>query len=694
MVLEVGARCIARGLLLAGLLLGAVRGPLRAAEPLPADRQAQLTALHQSFVQQRDLWSALQIESYARARGLALPPMLGDARVLGDPLFAFPQFIADWWEGGSWVVVWAGDRLYFLAGDGCPISPSRSLGSVPMRMAMSRYGRHVAMLTRTDDGQWIVTITHVHDGSEVLHAGFPARPGDLWPADLKLADDGSAAAVSIACHGADGRDSTRQAWIDAHGAHTTDERLGVFGVGARGAWQAVWNAGAARCELRRPGQAAETADKVICGGGCAVCGSKAGLAIAGPDGGFTPLPAYLTLGPVPQLGAAAGWLAVSSDGALPGPGRTAFYRWSELAADPLAPPVRVVTGRCSGSLRNPGALWLWNGRSFASVDCGAAESLRIAPLGEAPGAISQVSDLMDRVLVDLPDQLLVCDPDGTELWRGHTDGRTLLCKEMLVVRTLVAGHPRLTLVHLERDPARQRSAPLALPVDDREWTVSYDRINDVVFARCGDDWRQFDPRSGASVAQAGPNRPIPAFDSDRDRPGRRWKDLSRLVPRGTSREPLAEHLSSKDVWRLGGDLVFVTSDQHLLELAADGTWMDLGACPGGTHFTLDEGGGLVVSRHGGAGIARLELGADRRAHVGPLPPGRLHEAPGDAWRLGSDLDFSPPGGRALRWDDALGFRPVRLRAPPGGGLLAVTESAVIEFTPAQAALVGRPVGAP
>ncbi|MBA3938864.1 MAG: hypothetical protein H0X38_15560 [Planctomycetes bacterium] len=674
---------------MAGGLLAAVlcsRDAYAAAvEGLDPDRRAQLTTLHESLVHQRDIWSALQLESYARKRGLELPPALGDAHIFGDPLFAFPMFISRVWEGTNWQVVWSHDRLYFLRLDGCPLIRSRDLGRVPLRMAMSAFAAHICTIDRKEHGPWSVSISHTFDATETLHCEFPSLPDEDWLLDPTLADDGSAVAMLIHRQGADGKEHFRVVVVDAVGAHPIDENLGVLRVGPGAAWLAVWNQKSARSELRLGSKTLPCA-KILCGGGTALCSADGRLGLARGDGTLAPMPAPFPLGANPQLVASGGWLAISPDHGEKA--QTAFYRWAELGADPAAPPVRVVPGHCFECLRDPGSLWLADDRTFASVDCTRPEGLRIAALGTAPDAINQISDSFDRCLVYANDALVICAPDGTELWRGRCEGCTLLTGDLLLIHTVSAGKPLWALVRLHPDPAQRISRPLAL--DASAWQITFDRTHDVVMARCGEAWRRFDPLSGKETARSVPGVPLAPYDVASERKGRRITDLARLIPRDLAQTAFAERLLAKDVYRMDDRTYIVTSYHHLLEIDGAGTWADLGLSEGSTRLTGDVRGRLVLAEHTGKSVSVMDRGVDGRMHISAMPDTPPHDLPEGSWQVGRELAFTPPGGQPRRWDDAVGFRPNALRCPPGGKLMAVTEAVVLEFTPASIGLVSTP----
>ncbi len=686
-------RCSAVARWMAGALLTAVLcsrdASAAAVEGLDLDRRAQLTTLHDSLVHQRDIWSALQLESFARKRGLELPPALGEARIIGDPLFAFPMSISRVWEGTNWQVVWARDRLYFLRPDGCPIARSRGLGRIPLRMAMSAYARHICTVDRQDKGPWIVSVSHTLDGTETLHCEFPSLPGEDWLPEPTLADDGSALAMVINRHDAGGHDHFRLVTVNADGAHTIDEELGVLGIGPGNAWLAVWNQRRERTELRLGGNALPFT-KILCGGDTALCSGDGRLGLARGDGTIAPMPAPFPLGQNPQLLACGGWLAICSDHGEPS--RTAFYRWAELGADPAAPPVRVVPGHCFECVRDPGALWLADGRTYASVDCMHREGLRFATLGTAPDPVQMITDSLDRCLISMESAQLICAPDGTELWRGRAESCAVLTGDLLMVRTTSAGKARRSLVRLDPDPAQRTSRPLAL--DDRDWHITYDRTHDAVMARCADDWRRFNPVSGVETARATPGVAMAPYSDLTDQKGRRITDLARLIPRGLSHLPFAERLLAHDVWRLAGNTYIATPYEHLLEIDAAGTWTDLGQSEGSSRLASDARDRLVMTRHTGETLSVLERGGDGRMHLSPLPDAPTKGLPDGSWQIGRDLQFAAPGGQPLSWDDAVGFRPITLRNPSGSGLLAVTESVIIEFTPATVGLVTKHAGAP
>ncbi len=683
MVVGTGVKWSVRGLALVCLLLAAGAGTSAAAEQLGAERRSALTALHRDLVAARDVWSALQMESFARARGLALPPMLGASRIIGDPLFAFPMSIDRCWEGSDWTVVWASDRLYFLGLDGCPLAPSHLLGRAPMRVGLSRDGRHICTIDHAEHGPWRLAGTRLSDGAATLRAEIPAQDGDFYASEPLLSDDGGSTMFFVLRRAPpDGHDEFRTIVVSPGGVQVIGAALGELGLGPAGAWAAVWSQDLKRSELRTQGRIKPFL-KIACGGGAAAGGDEDGVHVVRPDGSLVDLPAPFPLGKNPDLQSVGDWLVIGADVAEGA--QVAFYRWSEIAADPRAPPVRVVEGRCSATNRDPHALWLFRGRDYAIVDCSGA-TLRITPLGVAAETIQMINDEFDRCLVRYAGGVLICDPAGAELWRGACNGWYLITRDLLVIRRDRDAQAPHQLVRLARDP-RER-AELPLPLDKRAWRLLYDHTHDIISAHCDHAWERIDPRSGRVVPHAETDEP--PFESITERAGRRVVAAARLRARGPAPERVEVRLLCADAWQDAGTTTIIGASGHLLTFDANGQWGDHGSFASAMRLGIDSRGRLALAEHGMVYLgsivptgARLTLVKDATVMMDDLPAGD--------WQVQRDGTYTPPGGRALRWDETVISHPLTLRAPTRGALLAVTASAILALTPAAATQLGRPV---
>ncbi len=671
------------GLVLVCLLLAVAVVTSGAVEPLGAERRSALTALHRDLVAARDVWSALQVEALARTRGLALPPVLGASRIIGDPLFAFPMSIDRCWEGGGWTVVWACDRLYFLGLDGCPLAPSHQLGRAPMRVGLSRDGRCICTIDHAEHGPWRLAGTRLGDGAATLRAEIPEQDGDFYASEPLLSDDGGSIMFFVLRRAPpDGHDEFRTIVVAPGGVQVIGAALGELGLGPAGAWAAVWNQELKRSELRTQGRV-KPFSKIACGGGTAACGDQNGVQVVRPDGSLVDMPVPFPLGNNPELLSVGDWLVIGADvaeGAC-----VAFYRWSEVAADPRAPPVRVVEGRCSAANRDPNALWLFRGRDYAIVDCSGA-TLRITPLGVATETIQMISDEFDRCLVRYAGGVLVCDPAGAELWRGTCNGWYLINRDLLVIRRDRDAQAPHQLVRLARDP-RER-AELPLPLDKRAWRLLYDHTHAVISARCDRAWERIDPRSGRVVAHAEADEP--PFESIVERAGRRVVASARLRARGPAPDRVEERLLCTDAWQNAGTTTIIGGGAHLLTRDRNGQWADHGSFDGAMRLGNDSRGRLALTPHAMVYLGSIVPAGERLTLVKD-PTVTVDDLPAGDWQVQRDGTYTPPGGRALRWDETAGSHPLTLRAPTRGALLAVTASAILELTPAAATLLGRPV---
>ncbi|MBA3707719.1 MAG: hypothetical protein H0W83_02725, partial [Planctomycetes bacterium] len=144
----------------------------------------------------------------------------------------------------------------------------------------------------------------------------------------------------------------------------------------------------------------------------------------------------------------------------------------------------------------------------------------------------------------------------------------------------------------------------------------------------------------------------------------------------------------RDAWQIGRSLMVLARDERvLISGKKKNEFVELGSCAGADRIALRKEDIVIVNGPGRviAGVANGQLILDPTARLDSDPPS------GGPWRI-DGMQFSPPRGGTLEWDDRCGFQPLRLRSPRNNdpqGMLLVTQSLVINLDPGVAKSVGK-----
>jgi hypothetical protein len=680
------------------LFLFALAGAAQAADKDP------LRALHADCAKASDVWSCLQLEAWAKAHDQKLRPLLGDSVVHGDILFAFPQPITNHWENQDFIGVATSNRFYLLAPDGRPLAKSIPLPPAVNGTALSFNGQYLAtiqVIGVMDETELTVSARHV---GGTVSGDFRIRQGTWWNG-MAVANDGSAVVMGLRTQMQDQPDDFRLILFAGGKRKQFDHMLNVAGVGPNGSWLIAEQMQPQRHWVLMLGDTEIPIRDSAVGPGTAVviADDKAlWITAAGKTEEF-PLP--FGLGNPPQLMTLGSWFVFGSgdngksretvdvlgnpiENARPQPYTTALYRWSDLAANPLAEPVEKIENAVCTVQTETAALFDWQDTQIDIVDLGTQEIAR-RPYAKLAAPVQWMDGKFHRTRVHCQDGTwVVLDDQGRELWQGKSNALEIVERRHAFITTGEKENAKYQITELDVDPAKRNKVDLEL--EPGAWWIEMDAWNLQTIAGQQNLWAGIDIESGKVISMNAMMEAKPKLRGMWDPPGRYRRQQTRLIAKSRFDDtPLLQRWQPIDAWRLNRTLV-VLNERGSVYISGKkpGEFLDLGRCKGGRDLALGTDQPLVIVDNNDNVCGSIQPGptlAEPRADEGrpkDLPPG--------PWRV-SNMQFSSPRGKTLDWDTArVGFAPRRLRSPDGGNLLAITGSVVIELDPQGAAMVGKP----
>jgi len=681
---------------------------------MSAETKDAVRELHLDAARRGDLWTAIQLEAYARGDA-KLRPVLGASLIHGDPLFAFPTPIAAWWDRGDEVLVASADHLHRIAPDGRPLAIALPLPPSSAR-ALSPTGSCIGVVGRPSDDsdRFLFTVLGVADGREILQRSLSCLDDERPTGNACVADDGTAIAVCGFRNQGDDKDRIRLWVCDAGGTDRDPMPLvNPRGIGANAAWLLCENRDNKPVLVVGGGDAKEplVLQDGAAGPGIALVLIDATLHLVGRDGARTPVDVPMGLSASARLLALGGWVVVSSGydaetkpsvdvlgkvtpGGEPQAPTMALYRWSDLANDAAAVPAAVIENgyplRAEGE---PCALWLWRDNQLDLLDLSRDEPA-LRALYTAPATIRSVAPAPFATMLTLADERRVAiDSLGHELWSGT--GEALVFHPHWLVQKAEDQEQPYAIANLDTDAAQRRRFALDLP--ERSWQFSIARAEGWIVATHRDRWLAFDGVSGARVGDGGE-------DDDQDEPRRPhteafWGETpgrfhaapgsARLVRKRAPEDEAGPALEPIDAWRMQRTLLVLDRRGTLLAFAGRKGFKPIGTCRAADRLAM-EGSTPVVVDDGGRALAMLAGATLSTDLPKDLRRNKPEDLPEGAWKVDNDdHSFGIKGSRLVWNSDRLGFAPLRLRCPEGPGMLVITHSLVIELDPGAAKVVGK-----
>lgn len=703
-----------------GILLGLIVAGFSAEDP-----KRELRAVWDQAGKGGDLWTVLQAEAAAKRIDLKLGPALGTASaVYGDPLWAFPSDLDRLWDKGEVVLVASAGRVYRLAGDGRPLSPSVGF---PFGLGSSGVNHEGTIVGAMEKRHGVNTATGVAlaipGGEQRLNGAVAlANEDSAWGA--VVASDGTAIAMTVEFRPEkvpappnprvavirnrqnDGRPAVLEGFRDP------------WAVGPDGRWLLAHETGSYRPMLIT----AAGPQRIVSGdaglaGWAAVLNEQRQLALVDPTGAqIEPPPAMGISADRSGLDSIGGWLVVASgagakapalrslldepvQGSRPQPFTLALWRWSALVADPNSEPILIEAPALSRANHEAAAVYTWTGAELSLLDLSGPQPTTRLVL-TAPGDIRSADSRYGRIRVRMSDRRwLIADADGRPLWLGTADECDLQDRWWAVASEGKPDVRTFRVIRLAADAAERKEVTQALPPGP--WHLHLDRLGRTSSAiQHGQSWVTFDPTSGQVRKEYRlPDEPYRQYGwRVHLASGRFYAVDARVFDHRVSDDGKGPGgFFPIDAWRAGPAMialcrrgnVVLSGGPRSLPGQKSGAWLHLGVNEAAQQFAqrgrgepcLRDNDGRVCGVFAAGPVLIQPARADERTE--PVPPG--------PWRLNGD-QFTPPRQSGIwNWNRAAaGFDARRLRSPDSGGLLVVTPSLVLDLDESAARAVAQP----
>jgi hypothetical protein len=678
------ARTSARSLAgVVALCLAAIiaAAPVGAAEPTAAAALAKgLKEIHQRLLKANDVWSALQLQSYAKAHGIELhaPPGWSGVEILGDPVFACPDDIITGVDVGPAVVVVTRGGVHRFAPAGYPLTPARRFGFSADFAAVSSDGAYAVAFcpyVRSDPKPqiWMGRVLNLGTGAAVDFSGIMPEKA-MHQGEVAMAEDGTA--IAIGCREINGK--TYVIIGTAAGGRVVPGVTRALGVGPKGAWLIASGEAATSQVLVHGDARADLAAYAIGPGVAAVVTTGGEPFVVSRTGSLAEVGWPKRVGATTTLESVGGWLSVVVGGTPEGPkvegwmpGSMSVFRWDDLAIGVPGSASRTFHGRGLRLINRTASVCRWHGN----------EVIRIALEGDEP-VESVIATCEEPVLLVTPrtrgatvllesGRTVALDDDGKLL--GSASGDFIIYNRQYGLQLRADG---TRILRLSRDPLARSSATIKLPQAAGNWIWWVDPFHDGLYASDAHDWLRIGD-DGAIVARGDlRSDPVPWSSWPA---GRFFWRFGRIHAKdGPIDPPLSQRFTARDAWTSGRGMIVLGRDKHLLSTGRKrGEFIELertieGNCiaraPGKEDLVICDS--TSNSPQATILVAPAVALADGVGEtVDPLPAG--------PYRI-DQLRYAVPSGPGLQWDQAkTGFLPERLRSwKDGPGLVAVTASLV------------------
>ena len=704
---------VAISVLLTSSLLAVDSGKTPAA---PGAKEVDLKARMKTLIGEAsnagDLWTAIMADTFATTKlGVRPSGLLADCKIIGDPLFAFPNTISGFHQQSDALVVVSGAQVFRVGMDGHPLGVAIPLKFSPHRSAMSRDGRFLGVVERqySSDHELKISVIALADGKEVFTATVPIAKGDYFAGLPQIAEDGTAMAVSMT----DDDDA-----VCLYGVRRAGKQLTLKGfsrpvcVGAGGAWAVAEPVSNRKADVR--------VWTLLAQGEITLLASAAGPGLAAAirqddptqvhiiqsNGTMIPLPLDLPLARKAQISSAGDYLVVSSGWPskatstldllgnpieLPAIPTTMLFRWSDLAkATAVAKPVITMPGIfCVGRLTGT-AVFVGAETQLAVIDV-TQPNLLATPLMTVSDDIEYLEADAGRLNVWLNhEQRVIASEEGKILFQGRVSSARLHDAWHLETRT---ENRAVDWVRLAENPEDRQVTRLKLEHPGGYW-FRMDRYHRHLVATSDKkDWYDFDPLTGKSLSDSKHDKAPDLEVLDADVMGIMVSQAGRMVPRlKLPSLPTGDDATvcwnPLDAWRVGKSLVVL--DRHGQVYVAPqkrGSYQMIGSVNYPESLALSDDGEMVVVDNKDKIIASV-IGGPALVIKGPLIGDKSANLPDGPWRVKGHF-YIPPHGKSLKWDSVkCGFTPTRLRSPVTGEMLVITASLILEVGPDFGAKVG------
>ena len=671
------------------------------------------------FLKKRDLWSALQLEAWVQSLHLDIKfsTLLGD-RVVGNPLYAFPQGVRSVFDHGDWVAVVNGEQVNFINGEGRPTHPRVKMPHYLGQAGITSSRSHIAGMRFRISGEepnlnfYYLCSVAPTDGGETWSSGWLdlGRPiKDNYPRQMPVAHDGSAAGVHFL---APDRNQDFCVIIRPGRSHITVDNLrNPVAVGERGNWIMGYNPADRRWQFI---QGDKRSDIRRCTGvdsyGALLSINGKALEFVAPNGNRKAINAQTNTDTrmwsfdkwlVVQLGSVTEQEPDKKDvfgnvikkGESKTVYKTALFKWTDLAAGNVDPSHELI-----GDMRicdqRPNSIMTWKGRDIILHDCNGDE-IQAHPFASFKKDIEKIQIRENGIRVVTKDwKNHMLDYHGKTIYEcdngylvmlhpsvlGHfwdtKDGEKVKhhCK---VINFTETGDAFETIVP---GPNNENEYELDIHfhgwygrryLDNRNW-LYFDLFNGNVI------------REGHVAENAEPVRQWGLPKHGR-LPGRFNAFSGRLIPKWvTKQQSLEDRLYPRDAMYTRGGLMVITDDEQLRSydknLLVKDHYKDAQFWSGRFVVQDKDINTYITSWMDGEHKAKYYIDASGRLKTIPKPQALDGQRPEGEWKIDGQHLYIPRQGQ-IRWpDEMIGFSPVRIRSRKGvRDLLIITRSLVIEL---------------
>ena len=702
--------------LLTSLPLWSVEGGKNGAAPSAKEAdllKARMKALIGEAVNAGDLWTAIMAETFATTKLSARPSgLLTDCKIIGDPLFAFPNIISSYHQQGDVLVVVSGARIFRVATDGHPLGVGIPLKFSPHKSAISRDGRFLGIVERQYFPTHLLktSVMTLPEGKEIFSATVTVGKGDYLSGSPQIAEDGTAMAISVADD--DGA-------VCLYGVRSAGKQVTLEGysrpicLGAGGAWAVAEPVSNRKSDTRvwtlLLANDVTTLLAGAAGPGCAAVITKATptqVDIVQSNGSLIPLSLDIPLERKARVGTAGDFLVISTGWPtkstqpldllgnpinVPTIPTTLLYRWSDIVkSTATAKPVFSLLGSfCVGSLTGT-SVFVGAGNQLAVMDV-SQPTLAATVLMTLPSTIEHLEGEAGRLNIWLNnDRRVIASEDGKVLFDAHVGWVNLHDPWFMEVRV---EDRAVDWVRLAEAPEDRQVTRLKLKNPGGYW-FKMDRYHRHLMAISDKKaWSDFDPLTGKWLADSQQEKSPEVVTRDDDVVGTMVSQAGRMVPRllPPSLPPGDEvtvRWNPADAWRIGKSLVVL--DHHgqvYITPPKRGPCQMIGSANFAQSLAQFNDSDLVMVDGDEKIVAGLAPGPSLVA-AGPQIGKKADSFGEGPWRVKNHF-YYPPHGKPLMWDASrCGFTPQRLRSPSSGGMLVITASLVLEVEPDFGAKVG------
>ena len=672
------------------------------------------------FLKKRDLWSALQLETWIKSLDLDIKfgSILGD-NIIGNPLYAFPHSVRTAFDHGEWIAVPNGEQINFIDGEGRPTHPRVTLDTYLGQTGITANRSHAAGMRFRSEGEepnlvfyYRCALTATDGKGELwksawMEVGRPIR--DDYQRRMPVAHDGSAMAVRFL---APNRNQDFCIIVRPGRTHITVDNLrNPAAVGEHGNWIIGYNPSARRSQFVQGDKRSDILRYTgIDSYGALLSLNGKALEFINPKGNRKALNAKTNTSS--RLWSFDNWLVVQlgnvtekqedqkdvfgnvvKKGDSKTVTKTVLFKWSDLLKGKVDPS-HEITGNMRINSQRPDSIFSWSGKELNIHDC-TSEEITSKPFATFEKNIHKVQVRDNGVCVITSDEhnhmlnyhgksiysvkngsLVMLHPHVLGHYWNVTKGKQTI-KHSKIINFTENGDAFETEV-----PGPKNENEYGLDIHHHGWYARryLDKRN----------WLYFDLWSGKIIREG--------HVADTEEPVRQWglpkqQRLAgrfnafggRLIPKWVhQQQSVDDRFAPRDAMYTRGGLMVITSDEQLRsydkKFQIKDHLKDVQFWAG--RFVVQEKdiNTYITSWMEDSHKAKYYIDAGGRLKTIPNPQAISGQRPEGEWKINGSTLYIPRQGQVRFPEEAVGFWPNRLRSRNGvRDLLMVTSSLVIEI---------------